>query len=472
MQGRSGDINIFSPVLSIIDGGSITTTSVGFGNSGHISIVAPTGVSLNGFSTLCGSSTIATNVTPLAIFGETNQPFADIAIGNAGNIVINTDSFVAENGGLINSAMSGIGNAGSVSITATELLTLNGVSPRFPGGIVSQVDPIGIGDAGVITLLTNNLNILGGAQIRSASTGQGNAASIVIELDGNLNISGTNSFGSSGLFSLIAPTGSGIGGDISISAFDLTITNSGQINSSNSGIVSQLGTGNAGNITLDLEGLLRLEDADISTFSQNAGGGSIALKARQVDLRRDGDITSVVLTGVENAGNIVFDASFVFAFDDSDILAFAADGRGGDIDFSMTNGVFAENYIPGSPAPFEGNNRVDINATGGIASGNITIPDTTFIENSLTSLTDAITDTAALTAGSCIARTEGEDLGAFVITGAGGLPSQPGQASVSAFPTGVVRNLEPGSAPEAMIQEPDGVYRLPDGRLVLSRACE
>ncbi|NJL47240.1 MAG: hypothetical protein HC929_06740 [Leptolyngbyaceae cyanobacterium SM2_5_2] len=59
-----------------------------------------------------------------------------------------------------------------------------------------------------------------------------------------------------------------------------------------------------------------------------------------------------------------------------------------------------------------------------------------------------------------------------MITGAGGLPNQPGQAIVSAFPTGVVRNLEPGSAPEATIQEPDGVYRLPNGRLVLSRACE
>ena len=228
--------------------------------------------------------------------------------------------------------------------------------------------------------------------------------------------------------------------------------------------------GNAGNIIIGLRGDLQAENADISTFSRSGGGGSITIQARQVDLRQDSDVTSVVLSGAENAGNIVFVADFVFAFDDSDILASAVGGEGGDIDFSRTQGLFAENYVPGSLPPFEGNDRVDINATGGIASGDITFPDTSFIENSLTNLADVVIDTAALTAGSCIARTD-ESLGSFTVTGSGGLPQRPGDSAISAYPTGTVQTLATPTATHTLL-EPDGVYQLPDGRLVLSRACE
>ena len=56
-----------------------------------------------------------------------------------------------------------------------------------------------------------------------------------------------------------------------------------------------------------------------------------------------------------------------------------------------------------------------------------------------------------------------------MITGSGGLPQRPGDSGISAYPTGTVR---PITEPTATLQEPDGVYQLPDGRLVLSHACE
>ena len=61
--------------------------------------------------------------------------------------------------------------------------------------------------------------------------------------------------------------------------------------------------------------------------------------------------------------------------------------------------------------------------------------------------------------------------GSFVVTGADGLPQQPGGGTISAYPTGTVQAPTDAAAATA-VQEPQGVYHLADGRLVLSHECE
>ncbi|MBR8835402.1 MAG: hypothetical protein DSM106950_15600 [Stigonema ocellatum SAG 48.90 = DSM 106950] len=66
--------------------------------------------------------------------------------------------------------------------------------------------------------------------------------------------------------------------------------------------------------------------------------------------------------------------------------------------------------------------------------------------------------------------------GTFTITGSGGLPNRPGDAYVSSYPTGTVRNIEADGTSRPWqkgdpIVEPQGVYRLPSRHLVLSREC-
>ena len=117
----------------------------------------------------------------------------------------------------------------------------------------------------------------------------------------------------------------------------------------------------------------------------------------------------------------------------------------------------------------DGNDRVDVNATGGIASGQILINDTSFIENSLGELSGDLVNTETLTAGSCIARGDSTQ-GAFVITGGGGLPQQPGGDALSVYPTGTIQTI-PETIATQTIQEPEGVFQLADGRLVLSHKC-
>ncbi len=103
------------------------------------------------------------------------------------------------------------------------------------------------------------------------------------------------------------------------------------------------------------------------------------------------------------------------------------------------------------------------------------MPDISFIQNSLTELPQNLINPNVLIANSCIARSSKQQ-GTFTITGTGGLPNRPGDAVLSTYPTGDVRSI-PGCAPSRPwhkgdpIVEPQGLYRLPSGHLVLSREC-
>ncbi|WP_347566225.1 hypothetical protein [Scytonema sp. UIC 10036] len=101
-------------------------------------------------------------------------------------------------------------------------------------------------------------------------------------------------------------------------------------------------------------------------------------------------------------------------------------------------------------------------------------PDNSAIVNSLSELPQNPIDTNTLIANSCIARTRRQE-GSFTITGSGGLPYRPGDASISLYSTGDVRGILPSTSTSWKkgdpIVEPTGVYRLSNGQLVMSREC-
>lgn len=101
-----------------------------------------------------------------------------------------------------------------------------------------------------------------------------------------------------------------------------------------------------------------------------------------------------------------------------------------------------------------------------------------FVQNSLSDLQQNAIDPDRLIANSCIARTNRG--GTFLVTGSGAFRDRPGDLPRSNYPTGTVRPLpetEPATQssrpwqPGDPIVEPQGVYRLSDGRLVLTQEC-
>jgi large exoprotein involved in heme utilization and adhesion len=440
----------------------------GTGNGGELKVKA-TEIELIGDNPIDGS--------PSGLFA----PVDDNATGKGGDVTIQTQSLRIIDGASLSASTSGQGDAGNISVTASERIEVSGSDPQgFPGNIGAQVGSGATGDGGNLTLETGQLSVSQGGQISVGTFGTGNARQLnvnatEIELIGINPIDGSPS----GLFATGALNdATGKGGNITIQTQSLLVKDGAGISS------ASFGDGTAGDINITVRNTLEANNGTIATSTTKSAGGVITITAGDIRLFGDSDIRSNVASGADNGGNINLTANSILAFDDSDILAFARDGRGGDITLN-TPAFFGESYRPApkgtDPDNLENNNRVDVNASGAV-EGVITRPDTTFIQNSLTELPENQIDTDSLLASSCIVRRNQPTLGSFTITGTGGFPQRPGDAQMSTFPTVDIETLPNDSTPTNTnpnrpwqkgdpIVEPQGVYRLPNGKLVLSREC-
>ncbi|MBD2108790.1 filamentous hemagglutinin N-terminal domain-containing protein [Nodosilinea sp. FACHB-13] len=460
-EGQGGDIRISARKLEVLDGAQLNAATFGIGNAGSVILEIGELARFVGFNSSNGSLSGA---------------FSNILLngkGQGGNVRISAQNLDILDGARLVTNSSGWGNAGSVILEIENLARFVGFNPLTGGssGAFSNLGFNGIGKGGNVQISARNLEVLSGAQLSAGTFGLGDAGSVILEIEDLASFVGFNPITgfSSGAFSNVQPNGQGMGGNIQIAVRNLEVIQRAAL------AANSLGIGDAGNIVLDIAGSLFADDADIVTNTESGSGGQVTIQSGRIILRNNSDIQTFVDRGEGGGGNITIASNFLIALEDSDILAFSADGRGGAIDLSRTtffgqNPSISVSNLSRSELPdLDGNDRVDINATGGIESGQIFVGDATFVENSLTALTDAIVDTSALTAGSCIARSQ-NSLGAFVVTGGDGLPSTPGDGGISAYPTGTVRALDEPTA--TRLQEPDGVYQLPDGRLVLGRACD
>jgi len=465
--GDGGDVTIFTQGLRILDGATLSASTFGEGDAGKLNVNA-TEIELIGTSRINGS--------PSNLFAA----IGFFATGNGGDVTIQTQGLRIIDGAFLSVSTFGEGNAGNLSVTATERIEVSGLDPQgYSSSIGAQVSLVAIGKGGNLTLETPQLSLNQGGQIGVSTFGTGDAGALNVNAT-EIELIGTNPIdgSSSGLFADVGSNATGNGGDVTIQTQRLRIIDGATLSA------STFGDGTAGDINIRVRDTLEANNGTIATSTTQSTGGSVKITAGDIRLFGDSDITTSVNSGAGGGGNIYLKAGSILAFDDSDILAFARDGRGGDVTLN-TRAFFGENYRPAprntDPRTLNGNNRVDVNASGAV-NGVITLPDTTFIQNSLTELPENQIDTDSLLANSCIVRRNQPTQGSFTITGTGGLPQRPGDAQMSSFPTVDIETLPSDSTPTTTnpnrpwqkgdpIVEPQGVYRLPNGRLVLSREC-
>ena len=474
--GNSGGITLTAQSLSLKNGAAFVASTYGQGNAGDIDLRVAGAVTLDG-----QGSPISTG-----IFSSVTKP----ARGNSGQIRLAVGSLAVINGAAIAASVLGRGRAANVAIAATGDIVFDGVaSDGFPSGIFSRVGPTASGNSD-INVTARSLTLTNGAQFLANTLGQAMAGSIRISTADDIHIAGINASTGlpSGLLSISTKNASGNGGDINLKGRSLFLQEGAIITSQSDG------TGNAGSIAIRLRNQLQSSDSQILTTSTQSAGGNITIAARTIALRGNSDIKTSVFSGTGGGGNITLSARAIVALDDSDILAFSRDGSGGNITLN-TPAFFGFRYRPNAGstalAQLDGNDRVDVNASGKLRSGTIILPNVN-LQSNLASLPTEVVDTSQLIAHSCIAHNPHQ--GSFLVTGVGGLPNQPDDLATAPFPTyamtpGTAMNYEspqqqpdqkelartsnPVAAPrpDADIVEMDGIYQLSNGATVLGRSC-
>jgi filamentous hemagglutinin family protein len=443
--GRGGNIDIETARLQL-NNSDITSSTSGQGNTGTINLNATRDINLRNQSRI------------------TNRVRED-ATGNARTIRLNTPELSLQGNSLISAATDGNGRSGNVIVPNANSVSLDNsrITTRIEDdGVVPQSANSRNNRRSNITLNTNTLTLTNNARITANTQGQGNAGNITVRNAENVTVEDGSTISTA-----VQEGAIGRGGNINLT--------SDTLNLENARITARTAApGRAGNIDINASDSIAANNSTIETRSNNSSSGNVAIAAGTVQLQGNSDIRTQVDRGEGRGGNIALTANSVVAFDDSDIVTSAPEGQGGNITFN-TPAFFGDGYQPNTPETGSTSDRVDVDASG-VQSGIVTTPDVSFIQNSLADLSDNATDPETLLANSCIVRDRQQ--GSFTVTGPGGLPERPGNASQSAYPTGTIQSVPEsesrGNRPWQMgdaIVEPQGVYRLSGGRLVMGREC-
>ena len=332
-EGNSGDITITTPTLNLENGGIISTSILGKGDAGNITINATQGVTVGGLLTSGVFSTIET-----------------IDRNSGGKVTINTSTLTVENGGSINTDTHGKGDAGNIAIQASQ-----GVNVR--GRLSSDVNNTAQGNSGGITIDTSTLTLENGGRITAITSGKGNAGNIAIQAPQGVTVGGL-------LTSAVTDTGVGNSGGITIDTSTLTLENGGLISASTFGKgnagnieiqapqgvtvggllssgVTRTGEGDSGGITIDTSTLTLENGGRISAFTDGKGdAGNIEIQATQ-GVTVGGFLTSGVSnTGEGDSGGITIDTANLTLENSGGINASTSGkGNAGKIEIQATEGV-------------------------------------------------------------------------------------------------------------------------------------
>jgi filamentous hemagglutinin family protein len=319
--GNVGDLNINADSLTLTNGTLINSLRLGTGNGGNIAFNA-NNILLDGsnISNAVGENAIANagdiEITTdfLSITNGTTLNSSSLGQGNAGNINIKANNTVRIAGA--GQTLPTSVNFGGVSIDQT--LT----------NIGSQIGISGIGEGGNIKIIAERLLIEDGATINTANAGEGQAGNIKLTISGDLILQGftpvkinnaiefnfpSSIQSSTGVVSLLGLNSSGKAGDIEITAGSLTMKDNSIISSSTQT------QGNAGNISIQTPTFVSLDNSSIESGvlpGAEGNGGNINLETRSLNLTAGAQIETLVNAeffdtpgGIGEGGNITLNAT-------------------------------------------------------------------------------------------------------------------------------------------------------------------
>ncbi|MBW2383800.1 MAG: S-layer family protein, partial [Deltaproteobacteria bacterium] len=455
--GESGNITVVvHESLDLIDGASIRAVAIADRDAGDISVKASGArVRIAGFR--FATSELFPDPQPSGILAQ-----GQTSGGSSGNVEVNADTLVLENGGKILANTFGAGRAGNVTIQARDI-TMHGINERAAGMITESGEPVdaasGVrvdtadlpgdvvtGSAGTLLIKGfDHLRLEAGAKLIASSETRGDAGQVILQghditlrdtrgvrdglrsgiradhaarLDtgadpGGVFISATGTF--TNVNGLITTRGLDVeGGVVDISARNVLLGPSSNISSTSSG------AGDAGRIAIRAADRLMLAGGDISTLAQTADGGDVELASGGSLVVLDGLVSAEALIGNGTGGNVSMRAPAVY-LRDSTVTADAAGGPGGNI--QVTAG-----YYLGRNSELTASSEKNVDGFVTINSPDIDV------SNSLAPLPSELFQAPELAHEPCAAR-EDEERSSLVASGPERLPPAPeGALPASSLP--------------------------------------
>ncbi|MEH2227253.1 S-layer family protein [Nostoc sp.] len=434
--GNAGELHIDTPQLLIQDGAQVSASTFGAGKGGNLFVTADS-------VQVIGST--KDDLYPSSLSAEAYDT------GNAGELRINTPQLLIQDGAQVSAGTRAGGKGGNLFVTADSVQVI-GISKdgQYPSNLSVQTK--GTGNAGELRINTQKLLIQDGAQVTASTFGVGNGGNLFITADSvqvigiskdgqypsNLTVQ-ANDTGNAGELRIdtqklliqdgalvsAGTIGGGNGGNLFVTADSVQVigsSNEGQYPSNLS--VQAKSTGIAGSLFVEANFIGLDNNAEI-TADTTGGGGNILLRTPLLLLRDRSSITTNATGANIPGGNITIDAAngFIIAVpqENSDISANSLDFRGGRVAINAQS-IFGMQYRSNIQTP-----QSDITATGASPQFNGTVQiNTPDVDPSsgLVQLPADFVDRSGLIAQGCPAN-KGNS---FTITGRGGLPPLPTQA--------------------------------------------
>jgi filamentous hemagglutinin family protein len=399
--GNSGNLSINVRQFQVLNGAQFSTSTWAAGNGGTLTINATESVELNGFG-----------IWELGRFSSgVFSSSGSQTTGKGGSVTITTGQLKVLQGGEILTSANGKGSAGNVVIRANEIEVSNPIVD-FVGavsGIVTSVGRRGRGEGGTLDIVTDRLQVLRGGQIYASNTGQGKAGSINIQAQ-DIDIKGISEDGEwrSGIFATSInnfPAGS-----INLTGDRLNVQDGARI------AVSNIGSGDAGSLNVNARRLFLDNGASLQAEVNGGNQGNITLQVQDLLLLRHGSQIVTSAKGASTGGNITINAGVIAGFENSDIIANAVEGRGGNIQIT-TKGIFGLKYrLQLTPEnDITASSQFGLNGT--VAINNVTVDPAAGLVQLPVVLADA-----SRKMGSVCDSTQGSS---FIYTGRGGIPYNP-----------------------------------------------
>ena len=258
-QGNGGEIKITAGSVKLTNGGSISGSTAGEGDAGDINLTITDSLHLREGGTISSSSELG-------------------ALGNGGNVQIQTNLIELNNGHIATTSQSDFA-AGSIEINSNQLQVNN-------QGTIS-VSSFGNGNSGNLNIIATELNLDNSATIE-AKVNAGN--------QGNINLTTDNIFLNNQSQITVEATGTATGGNI-------TINNSNLILSQNdSDIRATAVFGSGGNININTELIFTDFTSDLDASSQFGIDGVVEIQSPESE-RELGE--SILPESIEDTTSLV-----------------------------------------------------------------------------------------------------------------------------------------------------------------------